>query len=499
MIRDLSRFENKSFDVLVIGGGINGAAIARIAASCGVKVGLLEKHDFAWGASSRSTKLLHGGLRYLEHLELDLVAESLRERRIQLEAAPHLAHPLPFVIPVYRNDARPLWMMRLGVWLYDLLSGSGRVGPHTALSADEVVRLAPGIAREGLVGGVEYFDVQMDDARLCLENVLMADACGAAVANYAQAQAYIRSNGRVTGVRVRDVLGGRSFDVHAPVIIVAAGPWSDEIFRADRPRAPQRLRLTKGVHIVYEGQVSTRAFLLQSRGDGRVFFVIPFRGNTLIGTTDTDYNGDLDDVRVEPQDIQYLLQEAARVFPAMSFDRSRIIDSFAGLRPLVAKPGDPSHVSRRHLIEEQEPGAWFVMGGKYTTYRAMAEEVVRRALPRCAPALPRLSPYTLYGSASSDGGPDVLARRFGVTAGTAVYLQSVYGGKAADVLEFARRDPALKEPLCSCSPAIAAQVVYARDVEMARFSEDVIERRLGLSYVACHRGHCRRAIERIMA
>ncbi len=499
MIRDLSRFENKNFDALVIGGGINGAAIARIAASCGVKVGLLEKHDFAWGSSSRSTKLLHGGLRYLEHLELDLVAESLRERRVQLEAAPHLAHPLPFVIPVYKNDARPLWMMRLGVWLYDLLSAGGRVGPHKALSADEVARLAPGIAREGLVGGVEYCDVQMDDARLCLENVLMADACGAAVANYARAEAYIRSNGQVTGVKVRDVLSGRMFDVNAPVIIVAAGPWSDVIFRADRPGAPRRLRLTKGVHIVYEGQISSKAFLLQSRGDGRVFFVIPFRGNTLIGTTDTDYDGDLDDIRVEPQDIQYLLREAARVFPAISFDHAKIIDSFAGLRPLVAKPGDPSRVSRRHLIEEQEPGVWFVMGGKYTTYRAMAEEAVRRALPRCAPALARLRPYTLYGSGGGEGGAEDFARRFGIPVDTVVYLQGVYGGKAPAVLEIARRDPALKEPLCACSPAIAAQVVYAREVEMARSAEDIVARRLGLSYVACHRGHCRRAIERIMA
>ena len=499
MIRDLSRLENKSFDALVIGGGINGAAIAHAAASCGMSVALLEKNDFACGASSQSTKLLHGGLRYLEHLEFDLVAESLRERFIQLKAAPHLARPLPFMIPVYRNDARPLWMMRLGVCLYDFLSGSRRIGPHRALSADEVIRLAPGISRDGLVGGVEYVDGQMDDARLCLENVLMADAYGAAVANYVHAEALIRKDGRAAGVRARDVLEGRTFEVFAPVVIVAAGPWSDVIFSGDRPKGPPRLHLTKGAHLIYEGQVSSRALLLQSHEDGRVFFVIPFRGNTLIGTTDTDYSKDPDDVGVEEEDIQYLLREAARVFPHMNFERARIIASFAGLRPLVAKPGDPSHVSRRHLIKEEEQGVWYVMGGKYTTYRAVAEEAVHQALPHTAGTAARRPPYALYGSGGDGSGAEVLAMRFAVPPGTAAYLQGVYGSRAAAVLEIASRDPALKAPLCSCSPAIGAQVVYARDVEMARSAEDVIARRLGLSYIMCHQGHCRRAVSRIMA
>ncbi|MEI6437297.1 MAG: glycerol-3-phosphate dehydrogenase/oxidase [Candidatus Omnitrophota bacterium] len=490
MIRDISRLENKTFDVLIVGGGINGAAIAHLAAACGASVALLEKDDFAAGTSSRSSKLLHGGIRYLEHFEFDLVAESLRERALQLKTAPHLTGALRFVIPVYKDSPRPLWMMKVGVRLYDLLSGRDRLGLPRYLSTEDVVKEAPGISREGLTGGVEYWDAQMDDARLCLENVLMADTFGAVAANNVEVEQFILEAGRAVGVQARDRSAGRSFAVKGRTVILAAGPWSDSLIRKLDPAAPRRLRPTKGVHIVYQGQVSSSAFLLQGHSDGRVFFVIPYKGHTLIGTTDTDYTGDPGSVSVEEEDLHYLLTEAARVFPRLTFERSRILSSFAGVRPLVAEKGHPSKVSRRHVVERLKNGAFAVMGGKYTTYRAIAEDTLRLALPDRWRCRPPMKDYILFGSGSLEKAA-VCASRYGLSADTVAYLQGVYGSRAEDVLALTHGRPELKAVVCSCSPAIAAQVVYARDVEMARDVDDVLERRLGVSYLGCRNEGCR--------
>ena len=499
MIRDISRLSKNKFDLIVVGGGINGAATAQLAAACGASVALLEKGDFASGTSSKSTKLLHGGIRYLENFEFDLVYESLKERFIQWQAAPFLVKPLSFVIPVYKNDARPLWMMKLGVWLYDLLGGKYRIGHHRSLSVAEITSLAPGINLDGLMGAVEYVDAQMDDARLCLENVLMADLRGAVVANYVEVESFIKdSNQRAIGVKAHDRLTGKHMDIFASKIIVTAGPWSDELIQKDVPHSVKRLRPTKGVHIVYRGEISPRAFLLQSRSDKRIFFVIPFKGNSLIGTTDTDYHQSPDSVQVEEADIRYLLQEAGRVFPNINFDRSKIITTFAGLRPLVTDSGDPFRISRKHAIESSSSGITFVMGGKYTTYRAIAEDAVRKALPHLVSKMPYGGQYTLYGSGGGNEELKILSQRFEVPLDLVRYLQGIYGSRFGDVLNIAQGNDRLKEKICSCSPAIAAQVVYAQQVEMAQTVEDVMERRLGLSYLDCPSGDCRRAIEEIL-
>lgn len=499
MIRDISRLTQNKFDLIVVGGGINGAAIAYLAALCGASVALLEKNDFASGTSSKSTKLLHGGIRYLENFEFDLVQESLKERFIQWQAAPYLVKPMPFVVPVYKNDKRPLWMMKLGVWLYDLLSGKYRIGQHRFLSVNEIRSLAPGINLDGLIGAVEYSDAQMDDARLCLENVLMADLHGAVAANDMEVKDFIKDNdGHAIGVKAQDRSSGQQMDIFGTNIVVTAGPWSDELIQKDVPHTVKRLRPTKGVHIVYRGEISPSAFLLQSRQDKRIFFVIPFKGNTLIGTTDTDYDQSPDQVQVEDADIQYLLQEASRVFPNVNFDRSKIITTFAGLRPLVADKGDPSRISRKHALERNSSGIYFVMGGKYTTYRAIAEEAVAKILPALASKIPYGGQYTLYGSGGSNDELKILSQRFDVPLDLIRYLQGIYGSRFGDVLNITRGNDQLKEKICSCSPTIAAQVVYARDVEMARSVEDVVERRLGLSYLDCPSKDCRRSIKKIL-
>lgn len=474
-------FSPHPYDLLVIGGGINGAAIANVAAGEGLRVALVEKGDFAGGTSSKSTKLIHGGLRYLERFEFDLVKESLKERCIQLRNAPHLVRPLEFIIPVYKGDRRPLWMMRLGVWMYDRLCGKYLIQKHRGLSAKEVAARLPGIQQKGLVGGVTYFDAQMDDARLCLENVLSARAKGADAANYTEATAFLKMNGKVKGVIVKDVLGGRTFEIHGRKVVCAVGPWTRPVLKMESSQQPVKIRTTKGVHLVYRRPLSRQAMLLQAHKDGRVFFVIPWMGHSLVGTTDTDYERSADHVEVTPQDIEYLMNELKRVFPNEQFRDEDILSVFAGLRPLVYEEGRPSEVSRRHVIEETMSGLMYVIGGKYTTYRKIAMDCVGRIVRHNLRQ--NDMEYPLFGSGEVRGSSQALAAEYGVEVNVVDHLKNKYGSRCRDVLDVTRRDGRLKERITPEAADILAQAVYAVEVEMARTSEDVLWRRLGLGYV----------------
>lgn len=503
----MDRFQKTVYDLLVIGGGINGAAIAHLAAKRGMKVALLEKGDFASGTSSKSTKLIHGGIRYLENFEVDLVYESLKERKIQLRAAPHLVKPLAFVIPVYYGDKRPLWMMRLGVFLYDLIAGPYKVQKHKALTAEEVIKLEPGIKKEGLKGGVLYYDAQMDDARLCLENVLSAAEYGADVANYVKVASFIKENGRTVGVKAHDMLGIKEFEVHAKKVVCTVGPWTNGLLRLDSPDAKKKVRTTKGIHIVYKGQISQHALLIGSQSDRRIFFVIPWMGNSLIGTTDTDYIGSPDTVKVEQEDIDYLIRESRHVFPDLDFGGDKIITTFAGLRPLVRKGGSASQVSRKHLFYESPSGVVFVVGGKYTTYRKVAEDCLNKLFGRrgtgtiltgtgsfserkgACPFSPKWSqspnqpvPFTVYGSGAITESAEKVAREYGFETAVVQSLMDIYGIRYIDVLKLVRQNPALKEKICENPSVIKAQLVYSVQTEMARTVEDITERRLSLSF-----------------
>ncbi len=383
MKRDIARLKSEEFDLLVIGGGINGCAIARDAALRGVKTALIEKDDFACGASGKSTKIIHGGIRYLEQFNLNLIYEALHERGILLRTAPRLVWPLEFIIPVYKGDPRPLIMMRTGVFIYDLLAGRANIHCHRPLKKDELMLFERGIASKGLKGGVLYCDAQMDDIRLCLDNAISAYQAGCCVANKVEAGGFIKREGQVAGAEVKDTLTGEKFAIRARYVVNATGAWSNRLVWADEPDAPAITRPTKGIHLIYRKLPITRAMLFSARKDKRIFFAIPWRDSTLIGTTDTDFNGSPDEVYAEPADVEYLLNEIRRVFPDEQIDKKGIITTYAGLRPLMNTQGiAPWKVSREHFIKESGSGLISVAGGKYTTYRRLAEQVVDLVIAR---------------------------------------------------------------------------------------------------------------------
>ena len=493
MIRDTNRFTKQNYDVLVIGGGINGAAIAHIASANGLQVALVEKNDFASGASSKSTKLIHGGLRYLEQFEFDLVYEALKERSIQLKNAAHLVKPLGFIIPLYKNDRRPLWKMRVGIFLYDLLSVNHLIKRHNFLNRDQVLQRLPGIKQDGLAGGILYYDAQMDDARLCLENVLSAEQKGAHIANYTKVTAFLKVNGKVTGVKAVDCLTQNEFEIKAKKIICAVGPWANELRKFDFIQEKAKMRTTKGVHVVYNKPFSSEAILIQSGQDDRILFIIPWNGQTLIGTTDTDYAGAPDNVSTEPEDIRYLITEVEKNFPDIKIKQEDIITTFAGLRPLVFKDGAPSKISRKHLIEQSFSGIYYVMGGKYTTYRKIAEECLQKVFPNRSITAP--DPYHVYGSGTIKENPEDLAISFEVPVEVVKLLMAKYGRRYSTVLSLIKDNPRFKERICACSSAILAQVEYSIKVEMARRPEDIIWRRLGIGFNACETKQCQKVIE----
>jgi glycerol-3-phosphate dehydrogenase len=378
----LAALGDRHFDLLVIGGGITGAGIARDAARRGLAVALVEREDFASGTSSRSSRLIHGGVRYLEHGYLRLVFEASRERRRLLANAPGLVRPLRFTWPVYRGARVKRWQLAAALTLYDALALFRNVGRHHRLRAAEVLDAEPGLAADGLRGGATYWDAATDDARLTLANVLDAGHASATLLNHAEVAELTRAsaNGLVDGALVRDRLSGAAVRVQARVVFNAAGPWTDEIARLEDPRAGAAVRGTKGVHVaVPAARVGNRAAVtMLSPDDGRVMFTLPAGTHTIIGTTDTVSNEHPHEVRASRADVRYLLSAANRFFPAASLTEDDVVAAWAGIRPLVARTnrGDPASASREHAITRSRHGVLTVTGGKLTTFRAMAEQCV---------------------------------------------------------------------------------------------------------------------------
>ncbi len=490
MKRDLDRLRSERFDLLVIGGGINGCGILRDAALRGFRAALVEKGDFASGTSSKSSKLIHGGLRYLEQMQFGLVHEACRERWILLRIAPHLVRPQPFVIPIYRGDARSRTTIHAGMILYDLMALFRNTRRHRMLSSGEVRRLEPDLEQTGLTGGTLYYDCRMDDVRLCLENVFSAGEAGAVAANYAEAVSLLKDKGRIGGAVVADRLTGEVFEVRARKVINATGPWVDGVTGLDASDSPKRLRPTKGVHLVVPPASGQHALLISARRDGRVFFVIPYQGYSLIGTTDTFYEGEPDAVAVQPEDIRYLLEETARVLPESGLGPGQVVASFAGLRPLLTAPGEESKLSREHAIYESPSGLLTVAGGKYTTYRQIAEEVVDRiskgpelssrvacttaAVPLFGGGLEDIEAFETQVSKSAPA-------EFGLDPDIVRHLLGSYGTHYREVLGLLYDDDTGRERIVPGRPEIVAQIRYGVEQEMVRRVSDFMRRRTHLA------------------
>lgn len=361
----------QTWDLLIIGGGIVGAGIARDAALRGLQVALVEQRDFASGTSSRSSRLLHGGIRYLAQGRVGLVREANREKTVVQQIAPHLCEPLAFIFPTRLGTPWKQWKLAIGVKLYDLLCGRRNLGRSESLSVTRTLSLLPGLSQPGLTGSVRYFDGLTNDARLVLDTLRSAAAAGAAVANYVTFLQAAR-HGDLWKVDIRDSEGVEERIIAARTIVNAAGPWSDRI-----PGSQTHLRLTKGIHLVVDrARLPIPDAVVNPEGE-RILFAIPWGERVILGTTDTDYDGPLEEPPVLKEDVDYVLDVTNGAFPTANLTYDDVISTWSGLRPLVADPhGKPSDISRRHKIEMTEQGWWDVTGGKLTTYRLMAEETV---------------------------------------------------------------------------------------------------------------------------
>jgi glycerol-3-phosphate dehydrogenase len=466
---------NAEFDVIVVGAGINGAGIARDAAMRGLKVLLIDKGDVGGGTSAASTRLIHGGLRYLEQLEFRLVRESLTERETLLRIAPHLVRPLPLTIPIYKQSHRGRATIWAGMIAYDLLSWGKSLPRHRMQSAEATRKSMPGLNADGLLGSAVYFDAQVEFAeRLVLENVLAALEYGATVRTHMRVTKMVIEEGLVTGVELE---GDRTEYAQANVVINAAGPWVDQL---------QDQRLiggTKGSHIVvaaFHGAPATAVYL-EAVTDGRPFFVIPWNGNYLIGTTDVRFENDPDEVCSELWEVDYLLTETNRAFPDARLTRHRVLYTYSGVRPLpFTTEEDKQNITRRHFLREhpQFKNLISIVGGKLTTYRCLAEECVDLVLRKGFSGKRFTRSQT--GKVPLPGATDfaAFAREFrSFSPAICERLLRVYGSRAGEVAELAQRDEALSKTFNHNGNALSAEIVFAFEHEFAKTLADCFLRR----------------------
>lgn len=500
-------------DLLVIGGGINGAGIARDAARRGLDVLLVEQNDLAFGTSSRSSKLVHGGLRYLEHLEFSLVFEAVSERRVLLDIAPHLVNPLGFLFPIFKESRQSLATLRAGMWLYDGLSLFRSPKLHRTLTPAEAAEEVPALRQEGLKGAPLYYDCATDDARLTLENALDAASVGAVIATWTRCTGLVHGeHGRIEAATVQDVITGETREVRAHAVINATGPWTDRTIAMGKALDRNLLRPTKGVHIVVPGsRLSVQhAVVCFHPDDGRVLFAIPWGEDTYLGTTDTDWKGDPGEVAADGDDVRYLVDAANAYFPDCDLVVEDVVSTWAGLRPLMRPIGkgaavDESAVSREHQVVVGQDGLITIAGGKLTTYRKMSAEVVDTAVKmlRLGGHLERpLSPadtdrHPLPGAVGwpRDDDHERVARRVREVAGedllsaqTARLLTDTYGMRAMEMAANVRQHPEGAIPLVEGRPEIEAQVRWAARRELAASVADVLVRRTQVFYRAVDQG-----------
>lgn len=482
---------DKLYDLAIIGGGINGAAIARDAALRGLRTILLEQFDFGCGASAKTSKLIHGGLRYLRNFEFGLVRSCVEERAILLKNAPHLVKPLPFLFPVYVGDPTPFWQLKCGLWIYDFMRPGDEVPGHQNLTPTVVHELFPTLKSDNMTGAGLYYDALMNDSRLVIENILSAEKAGAMVLNYTPVLELTRSpiSGKIDGVMTK---GGK---IAAITIVNATGAWSNHILELEPDLGKHAVHVapTKGVHLIVPFINREHALILTAPQDGRIFFIIPWNGYSLIGTTDTFYKGNPSDVKVEPEDITYLLTAANHYLSGQPLTEECVIASYAGLRPLVAsKAATPSKASRDYVIHTSPGGLVTLLGGKYTTHRLIAEDVVDTVIKQ-QPKNPKLRPcrtkdLPLYGADNAQYAEALFKRQapdLGLPDEQIEHLIRQYGSGCIAILDIIRANPADAKQICPLHPHVFAEITYAVQVEKARTLEDWLYRRTAIGYTSC--------------
>ncbi len=497
----LERLRSEAFDVVIVGGGISGAGVAWDAAARGLRVALVERADFAAGTSSRSSKLIHGGLRYLAQGHIGLTREAVQERGILARLAPHLVEVLPFTFPIFHGLPERA-KLAAGLWLYDAFAAGSGAPRHQWQDRQATLALAPGLDHTRLSGGFIYPDARTDDARLVVEVLRAAAARGAAIANYVAMQGLLVAKGRAVGIAAEDRLTGTPLEISARVVVLATGVWLDQVLPS---RDGPRLRPAKGVHLFLPPDAFPRdtALYLPTAPDGRLIFVIPWHGRTMIGTTDTDYRGDLEAPRATPEDVAYLLEATNRAFPELHLTPERVLATQAGLRPLVAdgagSNGSTASLSREDRIFETEHGVVAIAGGKLTTFRRMAQKVVdlvarRLGGPRGAGPSPTAQlPLAGFGSpldrdafiawrerALGEVRDEARARR--------ARLIARYGAGYPAVERLIAEDPSLGEPLVPGLPVLRAEALFAVRHEQATTVADVLAQRLRLALLVPDHG-----------
>ncbi|GHF22615.1 glycerol-3-phosphate dehydrogenase [Amycolatopsis deserti] len=499
------RLGAETFDLVVIGGGVVGAGTALDAATRGLRVALVEARDLASGTSSRSSKLFHGGLRYLEQLEFGLVREALRERELMLtRIAPHLVKPVSFLYPLqHRLWERPY--TAAGLFLYDTMGGARSVPGQKHLTRAGALRLVPALKRDALIGGIRYYDSQADDARHTMTVARTAAHYGAVVRTSTQVVGFLREADRISGVRVRDVEDGRETEVHANAVINCTGVWTDELQRLSGSRGRFRVRSSKGVHIVVPRDriVSESGLIL--RTEKSVLFVIPWRNHWIVGTTDTDWNLDLAHPAATKNDIDYILEHVNAVL-ATPLTHDDIEGVYAGLRPLLAgESEETSKLSREHAVARVAPGLVAIAGGKYTTYRVMAADAVDAAAPdlpgRLQPSITDKVPLLgADGYHALVNQADHLAAQHGLHPYRVRHLLDRYGSLVHEVLALGDGKPELLRPIEHAPDYLGVEAVYAASHEGALHLEDVLARRTRISIEYPHRGvDCAEAVARMVA
>ena len=486
---------NDNFDILVIGGGINGVGIALDAASRGLNVALVEEKDFASGTSSRSSKLIHGGLRYLEQYDFKLVREALQERELMITTiAPHLVQPVSFIYPLQEKFKERTYV-GAGMALYDALRGFKRALPwHKHISQKELSEIAPSLRLDLITGGYKYFDAQVDDARHTMMIARTAAKYGAVITTRTRVEEVKRDGKRVIGAIVRDLENETLIEVKAKVTVMAAGVWTDQLYRDFGIKAGYEVRMSKGAHIVVPGSAIRSKTGVIIKTDISVLFIIPWGDKWIVGTTDTDYEADPDTPIATRNDVNYIINQANRVLEP-KLNQSQVIGVFAGLRPLISTNEDSktTDLSREHVVDHPVPGFVSIAGGKYTTYRVMAEDAIDAAVVD----LKRLTPDSCTESLAIVGadGYSVLknqkaaiAKSYGISEATFAHLLNRYGSLFVEVLEAAKSDEKLALPISAHLPYIGAEIFYAVTHEGALSVSDVMNRRTRINFEAPDQG-----------